>query len=121
MGRRLPAFLLAAAGVLAGSLAYAQANTSENVAIALARRQAQEALERSRQLEEQSRKATDEAARARAESSALAARIEAAEADITAAETQVRVIERLRAEQRARLAESQEPLARLMAALQTMS
>lgn len=120
MTRRLPAALLLAT-VLTGSLASAQAQRSGDAdAIALARRQAQEALNRSKQLERQARSATDEAARARADASALAARIEAAEADITAAETQVRLIERLRAEQQARLAATQEPVARLVAALQTM-
>lgn len=119
MGRRLLALLLLGTA-LAASLAYAQANRSEADAISLAKKEAQEALERSKALEQQSKTATSEAGRARAESSALAARIEAAEADITAAEARVRMIERLRAEQRARLAKSQEPLARLVAALQTM-
>jgi septal ring factor EnvC (AmiA/AmiB activator) len=72
-------------------------------------------------LERQAQQATGAAARARAETDALAARIQAAEADITAAETRIRLVEQLRREQRARLAEKQAPLIRLTAALQTMA
>ena len=119
MARVILAFLLAAG--LVGGLASAQSSGSEEArAIAQAKAEAQEALNRSNVLEQQAKSATNEAARARADSFAMAARIEASEADITAAETQVRMIEQKRAEQRARLAERQEPLARLVAALQTM-
>jgi murein hydrolase activator len=119
--RRSTLSLMLLGTLLVGTLAYAQTSRSgEARELALARAQAQEAINRSKLLDQQSKSATDEAVRARAESSALAARIEAAEADITAAETQVRMIEQLRAEQRARIAQSQEPLARLVAALQTM-
>lgn len=108
--------------LLAGGFAVAQTVVREEAgALALAKRQANEALLRSRQLEREAAAATNEAARARAESSALVARIEAAEADITAAETRVRIVEGLRARQRARLAERQEPVVRLTAALQTMA
>ena len=121
--RRLVLLLTLAA--FAGGLAYAQANVpagnrEEARALALAKRQAQQALARSEALERESRTATGAAARARAEASALVAHIEAAEAGITAAEARVRLVERLRAQQRARLAEKQEPVVRLMAALQTM-
>ena len=51
----------------------------------------------------------------------MAARVQAAEADIVAAEANVAVVERLRAAQRARLAQQQAPTARLLAALQTMA
>ncbi|HJQ18297.1 MAG TPA: peptidoglycan DD-metalloendopeptidase family protein [Allosphingosinicella sp.] len=110
---------LVGAASIAG-FAAAQTGHDDIRALDLAKRQAQEAVLRSQQLERESRNATDEAARARAEASALAARIEAAEADITAAETRVRIVERLRALQRARLAERQEPVTRLTAALQMM-
>src|SRR5262245_9731181 len=119
MARLLLVFFLAAG--LAGGLALAQSGGSEETrAIAQAKTEAQQALDRSKALEEQSKSATNEAARARAESFAMAARIESSEADITAAEAQLRIIEQKRAEQRARLAERQEPVARLVAALQTM-
>ena len=105
---------------LIAGFAAAQTGRDELRALELAKRQAAEAVLRSRQLERESRNATNEAARARAAASAIAARIEAAEADITAAETRVRIVERLRALQRARLAERQEPVTRLTAALQMM-
>lgn len=118
--RRLAAFalLLVLGG---GGLAAAQEATTEAQALVLAKRQAEEAQRRSVLLERQADRATGEAARARAEAAALAARIQAAEADITAAETRIRLIEQLRAEQRARLAERQAPVIRLTAALQTMA
>lgn len=88
---------------------------------AAAKREAEAARLRSEQLEAQAKGATGAAEKARANSAALASRIEAAEADITASETRVRLIEAMRAEQRARLAEQQAPLIRLTAALQTMA
>ena len=120
--RRLlaPLVLLAA---IAGGLAAAQgqASSSGAAALSLAKRQAEEATLRSERLERQAGKATSEAERAHAKGEAIAARIQAAEADITAAETRVRIVEAMRAEQRARLAERQEPVVRLTAALQMMA
>ena len=107
--------------VLGGGLAFAQTAESERAALVLATRQAEEAMRRSEQLERQAAAATDEASRARARAAVTAERIQAAEAEITAAETRIRIIENQRAEQRARLAERQEPLVRLTAALQTMA
>ncbi len=116
----LPALLVAA---LAAGLAAAQQTrtASEAAALILAKREAEEATRRSAQLERAAREATNEVARTRADAAALAARIQAAEARITAAETRIRIIERLRAGQRARLAERQVPVVRLTAALQTMA
>jgi septal ring factor EnvC (AmiA/AmiB activator) len=116
----LPALTLA---LLAAGLAGAQSRTApaEAEALALAKRQAEQATARSLQLERQAAEATDEAAKARAAAAAIASRIQAAEADLTAAETRIRIIEGLRAKQRARLAERQEPVVRLTAALQTMA
>jgi septal ring factor EnvC (AmiA/AmiB activator) len=104
-----------------GGLALAQESATEAEALLLAKRQAEEATLRSQQLDRQAAEATSEAAKARAAALALIARIEAAEADITAAETRVRIVDALRAHQRARLAERQEPVVRLTAALQTMA
>ncbi|HEX8365601.1 MAG TPA: peptidoglycan DD-metalloendopeptidase family protein [Allosphingosinicella sp.] len=120
--RRL--FLLAlAAAACAGGIAAAQSRGGGGEARALreAQQEAQRAAARYQALEEQARRATSEAARARADAEALAARIEASEADITAAETRLRIVEAAAAQQRARLAERQQPLARLAAALQTMA
>ena len=118
-GRLLFAALGAAA--LVGSLAAAQEIVDEGEALRLARQQAEEATRRSRELERRAAAATGQAERARAAASALVAKIEAAEADISAAEARIRIIDRLRSEQRARLANRQGPVVRLTAALQTMA
>lgn len=119
LARALLALILAA---LAGTgIAVAQGSGTEAAALALAKRQAEEATRRSVLLERRAAAATDGAAKARAAAAALGARIEAAEADISAAESRIRIIENRRAEQRARLAQRQRPLIHLTAALQTMS
>jgi septal ring factor EnvC (AmiA/AmiB activator) len=105
----------------AGGWAAAQTGGSEPRNLVQAKQEAEQARRRSELLEGQAKRATGAAARARAEAGALAARIQAAEADITAAETRIRLIEQLRREQRARLAEKQAPLIRLTGALQTMA
>jgi septal ring factor EnvC (AmiA/AmiB activator) len=108
-----------ATALLAGGWATAQESGAPTVAEA--QREAAAARRRSELLESQARRATGEAARANAAAAALAARIEAAEADITAAQSRIALIERLSAEQRARLAAGQGSLIRLTAALQTMA
>ena len=90
-------------------------------ALIAARRTARIAERRSAELEAQAKAMTQAAARSQAEQVAAAAAIQAAEARIAAAEDQVRLIDRLRAAQRARLAERQGPIIRLTAALQTMA
>ncbi|HEX8241656.1 MAG TPA: peptidoglycan DD-metalloendopeptidase family protein [Allosphingosinicella sp.] len=112
-----PILLAFALALPAGDLAVAQAPPT----LAQAQREAAVAKRRSDLLERQARRATGEAARANAAAAALAARIEAAEADITAAQARIALVERLSAEQRARLAASQGSLIRLTAALQTMA
>ena len=118
MARRLilPALLLATLAVGGAS-----AQRSDGPSVAEAQREAETARRRSEALERQAQQATGEAARARAEAAALASRIQAAEAEITAAEGRIQLIEQLRRQQRARLAERQGPLIRLTAALQTMA
>ncbi len=122
-GRGVKRFVISALAVfaLSAGFATAQGPRTEASALQLAHRQAEEATRRSQQLEREAAQATSEAARARAAAAAVAARIEAAEADLTAAETRIRIVEALRARQRARLAERQEPVVRLTAALQTMA
>ena len=119
--RRPLLFALVLVPLLAGGWAAAQTGGTEARDLVQAKQEAEQARRRSEQLERQAQRATGEAARARAEAAALAARIQAAEADITAAETRIRLIEQLRREQRARLAEKQAPLIRLTGALQTMA
>ena len=121
MVRRLTLAAFATAAITAITASGAQTGRSEVKTLAVAKREAEQANFRSRQLELQAAKATGEAARARADAALLAARIEAAEAAITTAETRMRIIEALRARQRARLAERQEPVVRLTAALETMA
>ena len=98
-----------------------QTPNPEANALAEARRQAVMAGERSGQLEAQAARASADAVRARAAAAAVAARIQAAEADIALAHARIRMIEGLRARQRARLAARQGPIVRLVAALQTMA
>jgi septal ring factor EnvC (AmiA/AmiB activator) len=121
--RRIAALALLVPLALAGGWAAAQGGGSPSDAQSLvaARQQSEEARRRSALLEQQAAKAGGEAERARAAAAALAARIEAAEADITAGEARIRLVEALRREQRARLAEKQAPLIHLTAALQTMA
>ncbi len=110
------AILLAAAGYAAQA---GRANDAE--ALASAKSEADQANARYRALQRQAQQATSAAARARAESEALAARIDAAEAELTAAERRIAIVETMQAVQHARLAERQQPLVRLTAALQTMA
>lgn len=118
--RYLPLLAAAALALSAGYAARA-AGGADAAALKAALREAGQANARSQAFEVLARRATDAAARARAQSAALAARIEAAEADLTASQRRIALVERLQAAQRARLAERQQPLVRLTAALQTMA
>ena len=110
------AMLLSAGGFTAHA-----GRTGDAQALARAKAEADQANQRYRALQRQAQQATSAAARARAESEALAARIEAAEADLTAAERRIAIVESMQADQQARLAERQQPVVRLTAALQTMA
>jgi murein hydrolase activator len=101
--------------------ASAQSLEDQRRALALAKVQSEQAETRATQLETKANDASDDVDRARARIAALAGRIQATEADITTAEKRVQLIEKLREEQRGRLAEKQEPIARLLAALQMLS
>lgn len=113
--------LLAAALLLAAGGYSARAARGDAQALEQAKREAQQAQARFRDLDGQARRATSAAQRARAEGEALAARLQSAEASLTAAERRIGLIETLQAEQRERLAARQRPLVRLIAALQTMA
>ncbi len=113
--------LIAILSLLVGGFAAHAARGGDVQALALARQEAERAERRYRQLAGQAQRATSAAERARAEGEALAARIEAAEAGLTAAERRIALLEAMQAEQRSRLAERQQPLVRLTAALQTMA
>lgn len=86
-----------------------------------AQREAATARQRAEALEKDAASATDAAAKARKDAVAIVANIDAAEADITAASARVAEIARLRARQRARLAEAQAPVVELTATLQSLS
>ncbi len=86
-----------------------------------AKAQASSARNRSRQLERQAAQASAEADRLNARAAALAARVQESEADLRAGRARVAIISRMIADQQARLATQQEPLVRLVAALQSFA
>lgn len=92
----------------------------EQAALKTARRQSEEARDRSRRLEQQATLARGEADLARRRAAAMAARIQQSEADIQAAQARIAIIARLQRAQAARLAQRQEPVVKLTAALQMM-
>lgn len=118
MMRLLAALILFTA--IAGS-AGAQTIAEEKVALHEARREAAAATRRSERYEAAAARATGAARKARADAAAIAARIQQSEAEIAGARARITLIERLRARQRHALALRQQPIVRLMAALQTMA
>jgi murein hydrolase activator len=104
-----------------GIAASAQSIEEDRRALAEAKVQAERAEARATALEAKADAADGEANRVRDHMAALASRIQATEADITAGEERIKLIEQLRTEQRARLAARQQPVVRLLAALQLMS
>jgi murein hydrolase activator len=80
-----------------------------------------EATARAERLESAASAAANDADAVRARAAAIAARIQTAEADISAAEARIAIIDSLRRDQRARLAEKQGPTVRLVAALQMLA
>ncbi|QLC24976.1 peptidoglycan DD-metalloendopeptidase family protein [Parasphingopyxis algicola] len=119
---RLLAMIALFSAVLA-PFALAQPRTGADEAEALeeALRQRAIAQQRVSRFEGQAQNAENRAERAAADQAAAAAQVQAAEADLTAAQSRIRLIERLRAEQRARLADRQGAIIGLTAALQTMA
>ncbi len=108
-------------GALTSTALNAQSVLQQQRALVLAKAQSAKAAARAAAFDARAATENNEAERARAQSAAIAARIQAAEADIEAAETRIILIERMRSEQRARLAAKQQPAVRLVAALQTMA
>jgi len=89
--------------------------------LAEAKAQSAAAQARANRLEAAAAAERDEARKARAQEAAVAARIQRAEADIVAAQARITIVRRLLDRQRARLAENQGPIVRLMAALQSLA
>lgn len=82
---------------------------------------AKDAEARAKRLQQAAAGERDEARRAKAREAAIAASIAAAEAEITAARARVAIVDRLLAAQRTRLERQQGPIARLIAALQSLA
>lgn len=93
----------------------------EQASLRAARRQSDEARDRSTRLEQQAGAARDDADRAARRAAAMAARIQEAEADVQAAQARIAIIARLQRAQTMRLAARQQPVVRLTAALQMMA
>jgi septal ring factor EnvC (AmiA/AmiB activator) len=93
----------------------------ERRALFAARRQADQARARSVQLQARAQRASKTADKAKAEAAALAARIQESEADIQAAQARVAIVTRLQRAQARRLAQRQQPIVRLTAALQMIA
>ncbi|GAO40825.1 peptidase M23 family protein [Sphingomonas changbaiensis NBRC 104936] len=111
-----------ALGTLVAATALAAQNTPDPRArLAAAQAQANGARARSARLEAQAGAALDQADRARAAQAAVAARIQASEADIEAAEARLAIVRGLQRRQERRLAAQEQPIVRLIAALETMA
>ncbi|WP_422060044.1 murein hydrolase activator EnvC family protein [Sphingopyxis sp.] len=127
--RRWAAALALGLAMAGGAYAAAQSDAFDPEAIAnreraqllAAKKQSANAMARSAALESQATAARDEADRLKKRSAALAARIQSAEADINAGEARVALVTRRLKVQEARLAEQQQPLLELTAALQQLS
>src|SRR3546814_873751 len=114
-------FLIIPAALAVAAVASAQTLKDEQHALIAAKRQSQAAQERSAALAREAKAARVDAERARRQAAALAASIQAAEADIQAAQARIAIVARMQRAQNVRLAERQEPIARLTAALQMLS
>ncbi|ODP38167.1 murein hydrolase activator EnvC family protein [Sphingomonas turrisvirgatae] len=114
------AALLAAAGATA-LLAQSPDLVDQRARLAIANRAAQAADARAQALQRAAAAERDEARRAGTREAAVAASIQAAEAQIAAARARIAIVDRMLAQQRVRLAEQQGPIARLVAALQSLA
>jgi len=86
-----------------------------------AKAQSAAAAARSAALDAAAAREKDQAAQARAQEAAVAARVQQAQADIAAGQARSAITARLLADQRLRLAGQQGPIARLIAALQSLA
>jgi septal ring factor EnvC (AmiA/AmiB activator) len=111
---------IAAGGIVMSSSAQTPA-AEQRQRLIEAKAQSVAAAARSAKLEREAAREKDQAVQARAQEAAVAARIQQAEADIAAGQARIAIINRLLADQRARLATRQGPVTRLMAALQSLA
>jgi septal ring factor EnvC (AmiA/AmiB activator) len=117
----LPLTLLLAVTAAAQPAAHGPDVAATLRAMAAAQREGAAARARAERLEAQAARVTEAADRTAQEEAATAARIQETEADIAQHQAQVRLIAGQRRQLRERLAERQEPLVRLTAALQRLS
>lgn len=111
-----------AGATLIAAVAVAQTTPADQVRrLEAAKAQSAAAAARSAALEAAAAREKDQAAQARAQEAAVAARVQQAEADIAAGQARSAITARLLADQRARLAGQQGPIARLIAALQSLA
>ncbi|PZO74246.1 MAG: metalloendopeptidase [Sphingomonas taxi] len=113
------AALFAAAGVVAQTKAPELA--TEQQLLVAAKRDAAMATARAAKLAAAAAQERNAADKARREEQALAARVTAAEANLATASARVTLVERLLSDQRARLGRAQAPVARLLAALESLA
>jgi murein hydrolase activator len=105
----------------AGAPAQAPSLTAERSSLLAAKQAAAEAETRAAALNQAAEEAGNEAERARARAQALQLQVKAAEADIAAGNARLALIAGLQQRERARIADKQGPILRLVAALQTMA
>ncbi|HEV7289025.1 murein hydrolase activator EnvC family protein [Sphingomonas sp.] len=118
----LAAAVIATASVgIAALPAQTPSITDQRAQLTAASKAAKDAEARAQQLQRAAVNERDEARRARAREAAIAASIQAAEAEIVAARARIAIVDRMLGQQRTRLAERQGPIARLMAALQSLA
>ena len=95
--------------------------SAQREALRQARIQAKEAGVRSERLENRADQASASADKVKRQILAMAARIQEAEANITAAEARIAIVADMQRVQRARLAERQQPMVQLTAALENLA
>lgn len=113
--------ILATCALVGHAAAQAPSLGERRASLATAKQAASIASARADRLLAAAAREQDAAAKAAADERALAARVAASAADLAAAGARAALIDRLLAEQRARLAEGQAPVARLLAALQSFA
>lgn len=114
------AALLAVAG-LSALPAQAPDLAAQQGQLRAANKAAKDAEARAKRLQQAASSERDEARRAKVREAAIAASIAAAEAQIAAAQARTAIVDRLLVAQRARLEAQQGPIARLIAALQSLA
>ena len=119
MWRGATVIVLAVAAGVAASHPLAAAD--ERGRLAAAKAQSAAAQARAEKLEAAAAAERDEARQAQAQEAAVAARIQRAEADIVAAQARIALIRAQLDRQHQRLAAQQQPIARLLAALQSLA